>query len=72
MYERISFKFLHYKLLSFRNVMHQNEMHLITSRAADNSENTSTLKIKSHNINSYSPLQLRTVQAHLNITEQTP
>ena len=52
MYERISFKFLHYKLLSFRNVTHLNEIHLITSRAADNSENTSTLKIKSHNINS--------------------
>ena len=31
--------------------MHLNEIHLITSRAADNSENTSTLKIKSHNIN---------------------
>ena len=44
--------FLHYKLISFRNVMHLNEVHLITSRAADNSENTSTLKIKSHNINS--------------------
>ena len=52
MYERISFNFLHYKLLSFRNVKHLNEIHLITSRAADNSENTSTLKIKSHNINS--------------------
>ena len=52
MYERISFNFLHYKLISFRNVMHLNEIHLITSRAADNSENTSTLKIKSHNINS--------------------
>ena len=52
MYERISFNFLHYKLLSLRNVMHLNEIHLITSRAADNSENTSTLKIKSHNINS--------------------
>ena len=52
MYERISFQLLHYKLLSFRNVMQLNENHLITSRAADNSENTSTLKIKSHNINS--------------------
>ena len=52
MYERISFIFLHYKLISFRNVMHLNEIHLITRRAADNSENTSTLKIKSHNINS--------------------
>ena len=52
MYERISFIFLHYKLLSFRNVMHLNEIHLITNRATDNSEKTSTLKIKSHNINS--------------------
>ena len=52
MYERISLIFLHYKLIVFRNVMHLNEIHLITSRAADNSENTSTLKIKSHNINS--------------------
>ena len=42
--------FLHYKLLLFRNVMRLNEIHLITNRAADNSENTSTLKIKSHNI----------------------
>ena len=46
MYERISFIFLHSELISFRNVMH------LTSRAADSSENTSTLKIKSHNINS--------------------
>ena len=52
MYERISFKFLHFKPLSFRNVMHLNKIHLIPSRAADNSENTSTLKIKSHNMNS--------------------
>ena len=52
MYERLSFNVLHYKLISFRNVMHLNEIHLITSRAADNSENTSTLKIKSQNINS--------------------
>ena len=52
MYERISFKFLHYNLISFGNVMHLNEIHLMISRAADNSENTSTLKIKSHNINS--------------------
>ena len=52
MYERISFKFLHLELLSFRNVMHLNKIHLIPSRAADSSENTSTLKIKSHNINS--------------------
>ena len=50
MYERISFiYFFHYKLLSFT---HLNEIHLVTSRAAANSENTSTLKIKSHNINS--------------------
>ena len=52
MYERISFNFLHYKLLSFRNSMHLNEIHLLTSRAVANTENTSTLKIKSHNINS--------------------
>ena len=52
MYERISFNFLHYKLISFRNVMHLNQVHLITSRAAGNSENTSILKIESHNINS--------------------
>ena len=32
--------------------MYLNENHLITSRDADNSENTSTLKIKSRNINS--------------------
>ena len=50
MYERISFKFLHYKLLSFKNVMHLNEIHLITSWAAANSQNTSTVKIKTHNI----------------------
>ena len=52
MYEPISLNFLHYKLISYRNVMLLNEIHLITRRAADNSENTSTLKIKSHNINS--------------------
>ena len=54
MFERISFKFLHYKLLSFRNIMHSNKIHLIPSGTADNSENTGTLKIKSHNINSLS------------------
>ena len=52
MYERSSFNFLHNTLIPFRNVMHLNEFHLISSRAADNSENMSTLKIKSHNINS--------------------
>ena len=52
MYERISFNFFHYKLISFRNVMHLNKIYLIASRAANNSKNTSTLKIKSHNINS--------------------
>ena len=52
MYERISFNFLRDKMILFRNVMYLNEIHLITSRAADSSENTSTLKIKSHNINS--------------------
>ena len=46
MYERISFIFLHSELISFKNVMH------LASRAADNSENMSALKSKSHNINS--------------------
>ena len=55
MYKRISFMFLHYKLISFRNVMHLNEIDLITSRSPDNSENTSTLKIKSHNIDDVCP-----------------
>ena len=32
--------------------MRLNKIHFITNRAADNSENMSTLKIKSHNINS--------------------
>ena len=32
--------------------MRLNEIHLTANRAADNSENTSTLKIKSHNISS--------------------
>ena len=36
MYERISFNLLNNKLLSFRNVMHLNKIHLILSRAADN------------------------------------
>ena len=35
LYERISFNFLHYKLLSFKNVMVLSEIHLITNRAAD-------------------------------------
>ena len=52
MYERISFKFSHYQLWSFRNVLHLREIHLIISRAADKATNTSALKIKSHNINS--------------------
>ena len=30
------------------NVMHLNKIHLMPSRAADNSDNTCTLKIKSH------------------------
>ena len=50
--------------------MHLNENHLITSRAADNSENTSTLKIKSHNNKSLGVYHFQTGQAHLNITEQ--
>ena len=52
MYERISFKFSHYQLWSFRKVFHIREIHLIVSRAADKAANTSTLNIKSHNINS--------------------
>ena len=52
MYERISFKFSHYQLLLFRNVLHPRDILLIISRAADKEANTSNLKIKSHNINS--------------------
>ena len=48
MYEQIPFKFSHYKLWLFRNVLHLKEIHLIFSRAADKAANTSTLKIKSH------------------------
>ena len=71
MYERISFKFSHYKLWSFRNVLHLREIHLIIRRAAEKAANTSTLK-SSHNINSFCGRQNpQTVQAHLNITEQT-
>ena len=65
MYERISFKFSHYQLWSSRNVFHLREIHLVISRAADKAANTSTLEIKSHNINS-----LCVFYAHLNITEQ--
>ena len=49
MYVRISFKYSHYKLWSFSNVMHLNEIDLIISRVADNAANASTLK--SDNIN---------------------
>ena len=52
MYERISLKFLPYKLWLFRNDLHLRAIHLIISVAADKAVNTSTLKIKSHNINS--------------------
>ena len=52
MYERISFKFSPYKLWLFRNDLHLRVLHLIISVAADKAANTSTLKIKSHNINS--------------------
>ena len=45
-------QFLHYQLWSFTNVLHLRDIHLIISRAADKVANTSTLKIKSHNINS--------------------
>ena len=50
MYERISFKFSHHQLWLFRNVLQLREIHLRISRAADKAANTSTLKIKSHNI----------------------
>ena len=50
--ERISFKFSPYKLWSFRNDLHLRVIHLIISRVAEKAANTSTLKIKSHNINS--------------------
>ena len=52
MYERILFNFSRYQLWSFEKVLHQREIHLIVSRAADETANTSTLKIKSHNIKS--------------------
>ena len=52
MYERISFQLSRYKLGLFRNDLHLREIHLIISVAADKAANTSTLKIKSHNINS--------------------
>ena len=52
MYERISFKFSHYQLRLLRNVLNLSDIHLIISWAADKAVNTSTLKIKSHNINS--------------------
>ena len=52
MYERISFKFSHYQLLLFTNVFQLREIHLIIIRATNEAANTSTLKIKSHNINS--------------------
>ena len=50
MYEHISIKFSSYKLWSFRNDLHWRVIHLIISEAADKAVNTSTLKIKSHNI----------------------
>ena len=37
--------------------MHLNEIHLVTGRTADNSENMGTLKIKSHKINSLDKLE---------------
>ena len=51
MYERISFKFSHYQLWSFKNILHLKEIHLIISRAADKAANMRTLQIKGHNIN---------------------
>ena len=52
MYEGILLKFSQYQLWSFRNVFYSKEIHLIISKAADKAANTSTLKIKSHNIKS--------------------
>ena len=52
MYERISFKLSHYQLWSLGNVLHLQEILLLINRAADKAANTSTLKIKSHTINS--------------------
>ena len=50
--ERISVKFSHYELRSFRNDLHLRVINLMISGAAEKAANTSTLKIKSHNINS--------------------
>ena len=63
-YERISFKFSHYQLWSFKNIMHLRDIHLIVSRAADKVANTSTLKIKSHNINNLCVSHNPKLQAH--------
>ena len=52
MYEPISFKFSPYKLWLFGNNLLLRVIQLIVSVAADKAANTSTLKIKSHNINS--------------------
>ena len=52
MYERISFKFSLYQMRLFRKVFHLREIYLVINRAADKAANTSTLKFKSHNINS--------------------
>ena len=50
MYERISFKFDTLPTLIIRNVIALRDIHLMIRRAADKVANTSTLKIKSHNI----------------------
>ena len=50
--ERISFKSSPNKLWLFRNDLQLRVIHLIISRAAEKAANTSTLKIKIHNINS--------------------
>ena len=51
--------------------MHLNEIHLISNGAADNSENTSTLKIKSHNINKLS-IDILTccIKCHINCLDR--
>ena len=53
LYERILFNFSRYQLWSFKNVLHLKQIHLIISRAANETANTSTRKIKSHNVKSF-------------------
>ena len=70
MYERFSFKFSHFKLWLFKNDLHLRVIHLIISVAAYKAVNTSTLKIKSNNINNlcvrHHPEPLKHIQTSLN------